>query len=101
MVRTIEFKEAQKKFNQIFDTVSEGINQYIIKRNDKKSIELLSYEEYQSLTKNKEQAKKRFFEMVNQIQEANKNIPSEQIEKDVDQAVKEVRQMNYDKADCQ
>ncbi|MBD3337848.1 MAG: hypothetical protein GF353_01980 [Candidatus Lokiarchaeota archaeon] len=50
------------------------------------------------MLKIKEQAKKRFFELVDKIQQANKNIPSEQIEKDVAQAVAEVRQKNYDKA---
>ncbi len=45
---------------------------------------------------NKENTKIRFFEMVDRIQEANKNISSEQIEEDVDPAVAEFRQMNYD-----
>ena len=48
----------------------------------------------------KEQAKRRLFEMVHRMQEANKDIPPEQIERDVDQAVKEVRQMNSKKTDC-
>jgi len=100
MVKTIDFKDATKKIQQLLEEMTEKDNQYIIKSNGQNIAVLLSYNDYQAYTayqKRKEKSKKRFFEIVDQIRERNKDVPYEQIEKDVAQAVSEVKQMELER----
>lgn len=95
MVKTIDFKDATTKIQQLLEEMTEKDNQYIIKSNGQNIAVLLSYNNFQDLTKREEQAQKSFFEMVDELREYNKGVPYEQIEKDVAQAVAEVRQKKY------
>lgn len=95
MLKTIESNEAEKKIQSLLDEVSQGTNQYIFKKNKQNLAVLLSYEDlnvFKRLVQSKARNKERFFEIVDQIRQRNKNIPFEQIENDVAQAVAEVRQ---------
>jgi prevent-host-death family protein len=95
MLKTIESNEAEKKIKSLLDEVSQGTNQYIFKKNEQNLAVLLSYEDFnvfKRLVQSKARNKERFFEIVDQIRQRNKNIPFEQIENDVAQAVAEVRQ---------
>ncbi len=100
MVKTVDLKEATNNLQKLLEEITEEDNQYIIKSNGQNIAVLLSYNDYQDFTayqKRKERSKKRFFEIVDQIRERNKDVPYEQIEKDVAQAVAEVKQMELEK----
>lgn len=100
MLKTIDFKDAAKNFKKLINEVDQGTNQYLVKDNGHEMAVLLSLDDYNNfrqLLQNEVQAKKGFFEMVDEMREYNKDVPSEQIEKDVAQAVAEVRQEKYGK----
>lgn len=96
MIKTINFKDVAKNIQQLLKEMTQEDNQYIIKSNGQNIAVLLSYNNFQRLIESKEQAKKSFFDMVNELREYNKDVPYEQIEKDVAQAVAEVRQKKYE-----
>jgi len=96
MVKTIDFRKATKDFEKLLEDVKSGTNQYVVKDNGQELAVLLSFNDFnnfQRLAKNKTEAKERFFKIVDKIQKSNKDVPCEQIETDVAQAVGEVRKM--------
>ena len=100
MVKTIDFKYMTKNLKKLFEEITKKNNQFIVKSNGQNVAVLIPFDEYQRLTElaeEKEQAKENFFDMVDELREYNKDVPYEQIEKDVAQAVAEVRQMKYGK----
>jgi len=100
MVKTIDVKDATQKIQQLLEEITEGANQFIIKNNGQNIAVLLSYEDYQSYADyliRKEESKQRFFEMVDKIRERNKDVPYEQIEKVVAEAVAEVKRQELER----
>ena len=101
MVKTVDLKEATNNLQKLLAEITEEDNQYIIKSNGQNIAVLVSYNNFQDLTKRIKQARKNFFEMVDELREYNKEVPYEQIEKDVVQAVAEVRQKKYEQLNGQ
>ena len=100
MVKTIDFKYMTKNLKKLLEEIIKKKNQFIVKSNGQNVAVLIPFDDYQRLTElaeEKEQAKENFFDMVDELREYNKDVPYEQIEKDVAQAVAEVRQMKYGK----
>ena len=100
MVKTIDFKYMTKNLKKLLEEIIKKKNQFIVKSNGQNVAVLIPFDDYQRLTElaeEKEQAKENFFDMVDELREYNKDVPFEQIEKDVAQAVAEVRQMKYGK----
>lgn len=62
---------------------------------------MISVHEFQRFTESKEQAKKRFFEIVDELREYNQDITYAEIEKDVAQAVAEVKHQESEKLEKQ
>lgn len=96
MVKTIDIREADKNLKKLLEEVRSGANQYVIKDNGHELAVLISFNDFQHFTGGKEHSKKRFFEIVDKIRERNKDVPYEQIKKDVSQAVAEVKQMELE-----
>ena len=97
MVKAIDLNEAVRNFRQLLKDVSRGTNNYIVKDKGREMAVIISLSDFKSYTQRKEQSKKRFFEMVDKIRERNKDVPFKQIEKDVAQAVSEVKQMELER----
>lgn len=100
MLKTINYNDAVRNLKKLLEEVKQGTNQYIVKDNGHEMAVLLSLDDYnifQQLLESRSYAKKNFFEMVDELRAYNKDIPFEQIEKDVAQAVAEARQEKYRK----
>ena len=88
MLKTIDFKYMTNNLKKLFEEITAKNNQFIVKSNGQNIAVLIPFDDYQRLSElaeEKEQARKRFFEMVDELREYNKDVPFEQIEKDVAQ----------------
>ena len=95
MTQTVSAQDARNKFAEILNTAVYGKKNVIITRFDKPQAVLMDYKEYERLMN----PAKRFtqeewekgFEFIDEIRAKTKDIPAEEIEKEVDKAVAEVR----------
>jgi len=92
MVKTIDFEYAAKNLKKLLIEVRSGVNQYILKDNGQEMAVLLSFNDFQRFSESKEQAKKRFFEMVDKIHQRTKDVPLKEIEDAVNEAVAAAKQ---------
>ena len=91
MVKTITIEEAARNFKHLFQDVNQEANQYIVKSNDQVAV-LLPFDEFQSLSERKEEARESFFEMVDKIHKRTKDVPLKEIESAVSEAVAAAKQ---------
>ncbi|MCL6446656.1 MAG: type II toxin-antitoxin system Phd/YefM family antitoxin [Armatimonadetes bacterium] len=87
MERIISPMEARDKLGQIIEEAYYSGNQFIIARRGKPMAAIIPISEYQKWQKEKEE----FFNLIGEVWEANKDADQEQAEKDVLEAVQEVR----------
>lgn len=90
MVKTIDFKDATKKIRQLLKEMTEKDNRYIIRSNGQNIAVLISFGDYRNFTDSaakREQAKQRFFKMVDKIHQRTKDVPLTEIEDAVSEAV--------------
>ena len=86
MKRTLTAMEARRKFGEMLENVRRG-DEVVIERAGKTMGVLISPERYQMIEKRRDE----FWRMVDQIHEYNKDVPAEEIARDVDAAVRAVR----------
>ena len=79
MVKTFDLKKASKDLQRLVRDVKKSADQYILKEGHNGVAALISIEDYQKLLRNREEAKKRFFEIVDQVRERNKDIDPQEI----------------------
>ena len=89
MKRTLTAMEARRKFGEMLENVRRG-DEVVIERAGKTMGVLISPERYQMIEKRRDE----FWRMVDQIHEYNKDVPAEEIDRIVDEAVREVRGKN-------
>lgn len=90
MLKTVDLKEATNNLQRLLLEIIEQDSQYIIKSNGQNIAVLLSFDDYQNFTESsekREQAKHRFFEMVDKIHQRTKDVPLADIEDAVNEAV--------------
>ncbi len=95
MIQTVSAQDARNKFAEMLNTAVYGKTNVIITRFNKPQAVLIDYKEYEFLTDprkrmNKEEWEKGF-QVIDRIQAKTKNIPAREVERIVNQAVKDVR----------
>ena len=86
MKRTLSAMEARRKFGEMLEDVRRG-DEVVIERAGKIMGVLIPPDRYQMI----ETRRDHFFETVERIRESNKDVPAEEIARDVDEAIRAVR----------
>ena len=87
MKRKFSAVEARRKLGEILEGVYYRGDEVVIERAGKPMAVVLPMARYEMLERDRE----RFFELIEKNWEKNKDVPLEQIERDVDEAVRAVR----------
>lgn len=98
IARRVTAKQARDNFTDLLGMVYYGKGPVIVERKGRPFAVVINPDEYENYQNFKEVAKKRFFEIVKEIQQANKGKSFNKVYSDVTKIVKEVRQERYDKA---
>lgn len=89
MKRTLSAMEARRKFGEMLEDVRRG-DEVVIERAGKIMGVVISPERYQLIERRREE----FWKTVDAMRESFKDIPPEEIDRMVDEAVREVRGKN-------
>ncbi len=95
--RRITAKEARDNFTDILGTVFYGKEAVIVEKQGRPFAVVINPDEYETFQNFKKAAKKRFFELVEEIQQANKGKSFNKVYKEVTEIVDEVRKERYAK----
>ena len=87
MKRRISAVEARKRLGEILESVFYRGDEVVIERAGKAMAVVIPAERYEAMEKSRE----RFFGLIEENWERNKDVPYEQVEKDVQKARAEVR----------
>jgi prevent-host-death family protein len=97
LVQRMSAKEVRTNFSDVLGRAYYKGEPTIVEKQGKPVAVVISSEEYEQFRRYKEQAKQRFFEVVDRIQERNADKDPEEVYQDVTAAVEEVRQEAYGK----
>jgi len=85
--RRISAVEARKRLGEILESVYYRGDEVVIERAGKAMAVVIPAERYEAM----ERSRERLFELIEKNWERNKDIPYEEIEREVQQAIEEVR----------
>jgi prevent-host-death family protein len=85
--RRISAVEARKRLGEILESVYYRGDEVIIERAGKPMAVVIPAERYEAMEKSRE----RFFDLIEKNWERNKDVPYEEVEREVQQAIEEVR----------
>lgn len=88
-------KQARDNFTDILGTVYYGKQAVVVERKGRPFAVVINPDEYETYQNFKKAAKKRIFEIIEEIQAANKGAKYEEVLKDVTRVVKKVRKEKY------
>ncbi len=88
MEKTINALKARRNFGQLLDEVFYKGDQFIVERAGKAMAVVVPINQYMQWKERRE----RFFAMIDEMRAGNKDVPSEVIEAEVEEAVRAVRQ---------
>jgi len=88
MEKTINALDARRRLGQLLEEVYYQGHQYIIERAGKPMAVVVPISQYRQWKERREQ----FFALIDEAREANKDVYPEQIESEVDEAVRMVRE---------
>lgn len=88
-------KQARDNFTDILGTVYYGKQSVIVERKGRPFAVVVNPEEYEKYENYKEAARKRIFEIIEEIQVVNKGAKYEKVLKDVTDEVEKVREEMY------
>jgi len=94
MKRTLSAVEARKKLGEILEGVHYRGDEVVIERAGKPMAVVIPARLYENI----ERTRKRFWDMIDEVHERNKDVPYEVIQAEVDAAVREVREEQRAKA---
>lgn len=95
--KRITAKEARDNFTDLLGTVYYGKESIIVEKQGRPFAVVINPNEYENYQNFKKIAKKRFFEIVREIQASNKGKSFGNVYKDVTKIVEEVRKEHYAK----
>ena len=95
--RRITAKEARDNFTDLLGTVYYGQETVVVEKQGRPFAVVISPQEFKKYEDFKTAAKRRFFEIVDEIQAANKGIDPEKVLEDVTREVEIVRKQRYEK----
>jgi len=85
--RKVSAVEARKRFGEILESVFYRGDEVVIERAGKAMAVVIPTERYEAL----ERSRERLFELIEKNWERNKDVPAEEIEQDIQKAIREVR----------
>lgn len=98
MNQMIGVTELQRRFRAVFDDVTKNGIPYILMRGSKPEAVLIPYEQYMKYKKfSDEDANQKFDAMVKRLSELNAKYSDEEVERDVEEAIQEVRKLRRQK----
>ncbi len=98
MDQIIGVTELQRRFRAVFDDVTKNHILYILMRGSKPQAVLIPYEEYMKYKKfSDEEANRKFDAMQKRLGELNAKYSDDEVQKDVEEAIQEVRQLRRQK----
>jgi len=98
MNQIIGVTELQRRFRAVFDDVTKNGIPYILMRGSKPEAVLIPYEEYLKYKKySEEEVNQKFDAMVKRLGELNAKYSDDEVEKDVEEAIQEVRKLKRQK----
>ena len=92
MKRRVSAVEARKRLGEILEGVYYRGDEVVIERAGKPMAVVIPAERYASM----ERSRDRLFELIEKAQERNKDVPYEVIEREIELAIREVREQRYD-----
>jgi prevent-host-death family protein len=87
MKRTISAVEARKRLGEVLEGVYYRGDEVIIERAGKPMAVVIPSARYETM----ERARKRMIDMIEEVHERNKDVPPEVLEREIEQAIREVR----------
>lgn len=76
--------EARRKFGQLIEQAFYHHNAFVVERSGRPMAVIISVDEYQRL---KQYTKDQLFRSINKVWERNKDVPTEELEEEVEQAM--------------
>ena len=92
MKRKLSAVEARRRLGEILEGVYYRGDEVVIERAGKPMAVVIPAERYESM----ERSRERLFELIEKAQERNKDVPYEVIEREIELAIREVREQRYD-----
>jgi prevent-host-death family protein len=90
--RKVSAVEARKRLGELLEGVYYRGDEVVIERAGKPMAVVIPAERYETM----ERSRDRLFELIEKAQERNKDVPYEVIEREVELAIREVREQRYD-----
>jgi len=90
--RKVSAVEARKRLGELLEGVYYRGDEVVIERAGKPMAVVIPAERYESM----ERSRERLFELIEKAQERNRGVPYEVIEREVELAIREVREQRYD-----
>ena len=87
MKRTISAVEARKRLGDVLSSVYYRDDEVVIERAGKAMAVVIPWRRYEAM----ERDRKRLIEIIEEVHERNKGVPPEVIEREIEQAIREVR----------
>ena len=98
MNQIIGVTELQRRFRSVFDDVTKKGIPYVLTRGSKPEAVLLPYEEYVKFKRlSDEEANQKFDAMMERLGKLNAKFSDDEISADVDEAIREVRNLRRQK----
>ncbi len=94
MPKRLAVKDARANFSDVLSQVYYGQEPVIVERKGKPVAVLISPEQWERY---QQQTKDRLFEAIDRLQEQNRDADPEEVERDVTEAVEEVRRERYER----
>jgi prevent-host-death family protein len=90
--RRVSAVEARKRLGELLEGVYYRGDEVVIERAGKPMAVVIPAERYETM----ERSRERLFELIEKAQERNRDVPYEVIEREVELAIREVREQRYD-----
>ena len=90
MQRTVNAEEAQRSLGELLDGVSRG-DEVVIEREGRPIAAVVPIHPYKTFQRSRDVAREEFFQLVDQIHERNRGIPAEEVDREIELALREVR----------
>jgi prevent-host-death family protein len=90
--RKVSAVEARKRLGELLEAVYYRGDEVVIERAGKPMAVVIPAERYETM----ERSRDRLFELIEKAQKRNKDVPYEVIEREVELAIREVREQRYD-----
>jgi prevent-host-death family protein len=94
--RKVSAVEARKRLGEILESVYYRGDEVVIERAGKPMAVVIPAARYESMERSRERSLDRLFELIEKAQERNKDVPYEVIEREIELAIREVREQRYD-----